>query len=127
MGLRVTPSKEEGCGANKGVYLFLEALPEFGSRAWCHPLVSPPPSSGASAVRARLFCGNASPEELRKGPSAPSRDGSGALSHRDDGWRLKCLRSRLRLPGRLILLYLVYSVKLSNSRALELRLLKTGG
>lgn len=37
VGVRVPPSLEGGCGADKGVYLSLETLPDSGSRAGCHP------------------------------------------------------------------------------------------
>lgn len=37
VGVLVPPSLEGGCGADKGVYLSLETLPESGSRAGCHP------------------------------------------------------------------------------------------
>lgn len=37
VGVRVPPSLEGGCGADKGVYLSLETLPQSGSRAGCHP------------------------------------------------------------------------------------------
>lgn len=50
-----------GCGADKGVYLPLETLPEFGPPAGCHPLASPPPSSRARAAPRRLFFGLSSP------------------------------------------------------------------
>lgn len=69
VGVRVPPSLEGGCEADKGFYLSLEMFPEFGSRAGCHPLSSPPPSSRANVTRARLFFGNVSPAELRQGPA----------------------------------------------------------
>lgn len=37
VGVRVPPSLEGGCGADKGVYLSLETLPEFGSPVGATP------------------------------------------------------------------------------------------
>lgn len=45
VSVRVPPCLEGGWRADKGIYLHLETLPEFGRRAGCHSSASPPPSS----------------------------------------------------------------------------------
>lgn len=68
VGVRVPPW-EGGCGADKSVYLALETLPEFGSRAG---VTSPlPPSVSISGARAALPHGSSS------GTGAPRRCGRG--------------------------------------------------
>lgn len=71
-----------GCGADKGVYLPLETLPEFGVPVGCHPLASPPPpssrASGSPPAPFRPFF--TSPGEWREAPSPLAGLGMGGRS-----------------------------------------------
>lgn len=55
VGVRVPPSLEGGCGADKGVYLSLETLPESGSRAGCHPSRHHLPLQGRCRARSTFL------------------------------------------------------------------------